>query len=307
MSWLQFKIALDTAEAAAFEAAMVTHGAAAVTFESQADEVVLEPAPGTIPMWQSINLLALFSLDTDISGLNNALRALDSNVHQRLDVAFIADEDWQQRLANHTVRAEFGGRLWVLPKSESMRVDGSLGGVSENANDAGSVLYLEPGLAFGSGSHPTTRMCLEWIASHVQPQQQVLDFGCGSGILAIAAALLGAKVVAVDHDDQALLATRENAEFNGVGQHIEVLSLVQWQDRSANWNSHFDVVVANILAAPIMDLASTFCRHLQPAGDLVLSGILQQQADEVCQAFTGIAFAPKITEEDWVCLTGSSK
>lgn len=299
MNWLQITLALGTQEAAEFETVLQAHGAVAITYESQADEVVLEPKPGEIPLWQHINLVALFSIDTNISGLNEALRVLDAEVHERLDVAFVAEEDWQQRLANHTVSAEFGGRLLLLPKIEAVAQR-----VVAQAEKA--ALYLEPGLAFGSGSHPTTRMCLEWLASHIKADQVVLDFGCGSGILAIGAALLGARVIAVDHDDQAITATRENAQFNGVSEQIQTLTLVDWgRDRSWQASEHFDVVVANILAAPLIDLAPTFSRSLRQGGSLVLAGILDHQASQVMQAYPGVKFGPTVAEDEWVCLAGT--
>ena len=299
MNWLQITLALGTQEAAEFETVLQAHGAVAITYESQADEVVLEPKPGEIPLWQHINLVALFSIDTNISGLNEALRVLDAEVHERLDVAFVAEEDWQQRLANHTVSAEFGGRLLLLPKIEAVAQR-----VVAKAEKA--ALYLEPGLAFGSGSHPTTRMCLEWLASHIKADQIVLDFGCGSGILAIGAALLGARVIAVDHDDQAITATRENAQFNGVSEQIQTLTLVDW-GRDGSWQAseHFDVVVANILAAPLIDLAPTFSRSLRRGGSLVLAGILDHQASQVMQAYPGVKFGPTVAEDEWVCLAGT--
>ena len=298
MNWLQITLALGTQEAAEFETVLQAHGAVALSYESQADEVVLEPKPGEIPLWQHINLVALFSIDTNISGLNEALRVLDAEVHERLDVAFVAEEDWQQRLANHTVSAEFGGRLLLLPKIEAVAQR-----VVAKAEKA--ALYLEPGLAFGSGSHPTTRMCLEWLASHIKADQVVLDFGCGSGILAIGAALLGARVIAVDHDDQAITATRENAQFNGVSEQIQTLTLVDW-GRDGSWQAseHFDVVVANILAAPLIDLAPTFSRSLRRGGSLVLAGILDHQASQVMQAYPGVKFGPTVAEDEWVCLAG---
>ncbi len=299
MNWLQITLALGTQEAAEFETVLQAHGAVAITYESQADELVLEPKPGEIPLWQHINLVALFSIDTNISGLNEALRVLDAEVHERLDVAFVAEEDWKQRLVNHTVSAEFGGRLLLLPKIEAVAQR-----VVANAEKA--ALYLEPGLAFGSGSHPTTRMCLEWLASHIKADQVVLDFGCGSGILAIGAALLGARVIAVDHDDQAITATRENAQFNGVSGQIQTLTLVDWgHDGSRQASEHFDVVVANILAAPLIDLAPTFSRSLRRGGSLVLAGILEHQASQVMQAYPGVKFGPTVAEDEWVCLAGT--
>ena len=305
MNWLQFKLTLATKEAAEFESVLLAHGAVAVTYESQANEVVLEPMPGEIPLWQHINLVALFSPDTSIAGLNEAMRALDPDIHKRLEVAFIANEDWQQRLANHTVRAEFGDRLRLLPKAEA--IEGGANSPATIATDNGkAALYLEPGLAFGSGSHPTTRMCLEWLAHHVAAQQTVLDFGCGSGILAIGAALLGARVIAVDHDRQAILATQENAEFNGVGKHIQTLTLEEWtRNRSSQAPEQFDIVVANILAAPIIELAPTFLRSLRRGGSLVLAGILDHQAADVMKVYPDIAFGPVVAEEEWVCLTGT--
>lgn len=305
MSWLQFTIAVRTNEAAQFEETLVANGAVAITFESQVDEVVLEPAPGEIPLWEHIRLLALFPVAASISGLNDALRELDPNIHKRLDVAFIAEEDWQKRLANHTVRAEFGGRLWLLPKRESARYANPAEVALGNVPADKIALYLEPGLAFGSGSHPTTRMCLEWIASHVLPGQTVLDFGCGSGILAIAAALLGARVIAVDYDDQAVLATRENAEFNQVSDRVETYSLAEFKHSQQRWIGHFDVVVANILAAPIIDLAPTFSQALARPGQLVLSGILDLQAQQVIDGYPEIHFAPITSEAEWVCMTGT--
>ena len=305
MNWLQFKLALATQEAEEFETVLLSYGAVAVTYESQADEVVLEPMPGEIPLWQHINLVALFALDTSVAGLNEALRALDPDIHKRLEVAFVANEDWQQRLANHTVKAEFGDRLRLLPKTEA--IEGAANSAASMATENGkAALYLEPGLAFGSGSHPTTRMCLEWLARHVAAQQTVLDFGCGSGILAIGAALLGARVIAVDHDSQAILATQENAEFNGVGKHIQTLTLEEWgRDWSAKAPEQFDIVVANILAAPIIELAPTFLRSLRRGGSVVLSGILDHQAADVMKAYPDIAFGSVVAEEEWVCLTGT--
>jgi ribosomal protein L11 methyltransferase len=299
VNWLQITLALGTQEAAEFETVLQAHGAVAITYESHADEVVLEPKPGEIPLWQHISLVALFSIDTNISGLNEALRLLDAKVHERLDVAFVAEEDWQQRLVNHTVSAEFGGRLLLLPK-----IDAVAQRVVAKAEKP--ALYLEPGLAFGSGSHPTTRMCLEWLASHIKADQVVLDFGCGSGILAIGAALLGARVIAVDHDDQAITATRENAQFNGVSEQIQTLTLVDWgRDGSRQASEHFDVVVANILAAPLIDLAPTFSRSLRQGGSLVLAGVLDHQASRVMQAYPGINFGPTVAEDEWVCLAGT--
>ena len=304
MSWLQITLPLTSVNVAMSEELLLQAGASAVTLESLADEVVLEPDPGAIPLWSSIRLKALFPLDTDIPALREALMSIDADIHQRLEVDFVGEEDWQLRMLNHAVNAQFGGRLRLQPKS----FEGDAADAASVVGNNQTYLYLEPGLAFGSGSHPTTRMCLEWIASHPKPQQRLMDFGCGSGILAIGAALLGAEVVAVDHDDQAVLATNENAEFNNIAANVETLSLAQWQQlpelERAKFEASFDVLVANILAAPLIGLADEFVGLLAPGGRLVLSGVLAEQADDVMAAYPGIQFETPIIEEQWACLVG---
>ena len=308
MSWLQVTLSLTSVNVAMAEELLIQAGASAVTLESLADEVVLEPDPGAIPLWSSIRLKALFSLDADIPALREILTSIDPDIHQRLEVDFVGEEDWQLRMLNHAVNAQFGGRLWLQPKSFETDTEGEVAQAS-TVESGQTYLYLEPGLAFGSGSHPTTRMCLEWIASHLEPQQRVMDFGCGSGILAIGAALLGAQVVAVDHDDQAVLATNENAEFNNVAASIETLSLAQWQQlpalERAKFQGAFDLLVANILAAPLISLADEFVGLLGPGGRLVLSGVLAEQADDVMAAYPSIQFEAPIIEEQWACLVGA--
>jgi len=302
VSWLQVTLSLTSQKLAMAEELLLQAGASAVTLESLADEVVLEPDPGAVPLWSSIRLKALFPLDTDVPSLRKVLTQIDPNIHQHLEVDFIGEEDWQLRMLNHAVNAQFGGRLWLQPKS----LEGN--GLARLDNDQ-IYLFLEPGLAFGSGSHPTTRMCLEWIASHLKPGQRVMDFGCGSGILAIGAALLGGDVVAVDHDDQAVLATDENAQFNNVGDKIAALSLRQWQQqpksKRAEYLGSFDLLAANILAAPLISLADEFVSLLAPKGHLVLSGVLAEQADEVMAAYPSMQFSEPIIEEQWACLVGA--
>ncbi len=309
MSWLQVSLEVVASEVAGAEAALLCAGAVALTMESEADEVVLEPAPGEVPLWNNIRLLALFPLQTDISVLAQALREFDRDIHKRLDIDFIAAQDWQSRLANHTVSAQFAERLWLLPKSLASREHATE--MPAAAQEPSQVkLFLQPGLAFGSGSHPTTRLCLQWLAETVEvvenAELKVLDFGCGSGILGIAAALLGAKVVAIDHDDQAILATDENAHFNQVDDRVQALTLERWQqDRHQLVGNGFDLLVANILAAPLVDLAPMFTKALRHHGQIALSGILREQAEMVMAAYPSIKFDAPNFEGDWVCLTGT--
>lgn len=279
------------------EALLLGLGAAALTVVSEDDEIILEPGPGELPAWQRCRLFTLFPLDANMGAIREALDARNGGLPEDISVDFVADEDWQRRLSNNTVTALFGDRLWLLPKTRRPE------GPNPSPTTERPTLFLEPGLAFGSGSHPTTRLCLEWLARHIEPDQSVLDFGCGSGVLAIATALLGARAVGVDHDPQALIATRENAAFNGVDDRVKALSLQVWQNQSAATHAvSFDVLVANILAGPIVSMADMFTALVKPGGHLVLSGILAEQAAQVRDAFPSLSFLSTSIEQDWVCL-----
>lgn len=298
MSWLQIELRATPEVLAKVEDVLLECGAVSLTLVSDADEPVLEPAPGETPLWSSVRVQALFDLATDMSVVRATLAAHDL-LNADLLVEFVAQTDWQSATRSHAVNQVFGERLWVLPKDPQTNPAQVKAGVDPTLVQ----LRLDPGLAFGSGAHPTTRLCLSWLAQHVRPGQRVLDFGCGSGILAIAAALLGARVVAVDHDPQAVMATRENAAYNEVEEaQLEVLSLEQW--RSAGYRQCFDVIVANILAGPLQSLATEFEQALVPGGTLVLSGVLAEQADEVMSSYTASEFAVPEVEAGWACLTG---
>ena len=293
MSWLQLELRVAPLSLAASEAVLLEAGAVAITLLSDDDEPVLEPAPGETPLWSSVRVLALLPVDTNMAQLQAQLQQLPQ-IPPVLDVQFIADQNWQAQVNNHAVDQVFAQRLWLLPKNQQ---------VDEALAQRYTLLRLEPGLAFGSGSHPTTRLCLQWLAENVQPGQKVLDFGCGSGVLAIAAALLGAEVVAVDHDPQAILATRENADYNGLDtRQVDVVLAEQWHAQL--YPQNFDVVVANILARPLQDLAVQFESVVLPHGAIVLSGILEAQSAEVAGSYEQTAFAAPRIEAGWVCLAG---
>ena len=289
MSWLQLELSTTSDEVDVLEDLLLAQGAVALTLTSDSDERVLEPLPGETPLWKVIRLLALFELSVDLGSVRAALQNLATD----FDVQFVGRKDWQQYARTFAITQTFGGRLHLRPPL----------GENEKPNDDIATLYLEPGLAFGSGSHPTTRLCLGWLANNVQPHQRVLDFGCGSGVLAIAAALLGGQVVGVDHDEQAVIATRDNAAANGLSKStLEVFDLGGWHERT-NHNK-YDVVVANILAEPLKVLAEEFQRVILPGGSIVLSGILNEQANEVMAAYERVVFESPVQEGDWVCLQG---
>lgn len=289
MSWLQLELSTTSDEVDALEGLLLAQGAVALTLQSDSDERVLEPLPGETPLWKVIRLLALFELSVDLGSVRAALQNLATD----FDVQFVGRKDWQQYARTFAITQTFGGRLHLRPPLAE----------NEKPNDDIATLYLEPGLAFGSGSHPTTRLCLGWLANNVQPHQRVLDFGCGSGVLAIAAALLGGQVHGVDHDMQAVIATRNNATANGLSKStLEVFDLGGWHEH-INHNK-YDVVVANILAEPLKALAEEFQRVIHPGGSIVLSGILKEQASEVMAAYERVVFESPVQEGDWVCLQG---
>ena len=295
MSWLQIQLRATPASLCRIEDVLDECGAVSITLLSDAAEPVLEPDPGETPMWSSVRVQALFPLDMDMARLRTALSELDPDVAFETDVQFVDSADWQDAFRNFTVNQIFADRLWLLPKNAAH--DEAAPGVVK--------LFLEPGLAFGSGSHPTTRLCLEWLARNVAPGQKVLDFGCGSGVLGIAAALLGAEVVAVDHDAQAILATRENAAYNGLSEaQLSVYPADSWQ--AAQYERRFDVVIANILASPLQSLAPEFERLAAPGGAIVLSGVLPEQAAAVMSSYTQTQFQVPVIDAGWARLSGET-
>jgi len=253
---------------------------------------IVEPAVGATPLWQRCELQALFDVDVDFREVRQRLQTAHLQ-HTNLNVDFLDDADWLNRWRQYAVEFQFGGRLWIAPRDSEL--SGEL------------VLRLDPGLAFGTGSHPTTRLCLDWLARAALEKRRLLDFGCGSGILALAARLLGCEVVyAIDHDPQALLATQENAAYNRLA---DARLIVGAQDVVADV-APFDVVVANILANPLIGLAGEIAGMLVPGGKLVLSGILHAQIAQVQAAYPNMDFELPALEADaqgaqWVRLVAT--
>lgn len=292
MAW--FRLRVDVAEAAshAAETLLESLGAVAVTVMDAGDTPVLEPDPGTTPRWQRCRVEALFALPVDFETLRREVLAAELPDAQ-LSADFLDDADWLNRWRQYAAEYCFADRLWLAPKDAPL---------PEGAEET-SVLRLDPGLAFGSGSHPTTRLCLDWLATELPRlvaapggnRLRLLDFGCGSGVLALAALKLGASaVVAVDHDPQALLASKDNAAYNG----LDAADLrIGGADILAD-EPPFAVVVANILAAPLIELAPRLVELLQPGGSLVLSGMLDDQTDRVGQAYPELDILSTTLQED---------
>jgi ribosomal protein L11 methyltransferase len=270
MTWLEVSIRVNEATAAAAEAAMERLGALAVTLEDAADDPVLEPSPGSTPLWPTVQVRGLFEPDAGRKRIVEVLQTVAGSQRPGLiEWREIGERDWARAWMDRFRPMRFGRRLWVVPAG--MQIPAAADNVE---------VRLDPGLAFGTGTHPTTALCLEWLDGHGVQNCRVVDYGCGSGILGIAAARLGAAaVVCVDNDPQALEATAVNAARNGVADRL----VCRAPERFAE--SESDVVLANILAGPLVELAPLLTGCLKPGGHLVLSGLLEEQAEDVVAAY----------------------
>lgn len=292
MAWLELKIALGTLDAQKVEEALVEAGAVSVTLEDAGDEPLYEPDPLKPPLWSDTRLTALFAADADMDGVQAFLLAtlgLPRLPAHRVEP--LEDRDWAREWLKDFKPMRFGRRLWVCPTTYTPPEPSAVN------------LLLDPGLAFGTGTHATTALCLEWLDGATLTGLDVIDYGCGSGILAIAAARLGAKRVwAVDNDPQALQATRDNAARNGVEALIDVSAPESLPAEKA------DVLLANILAGPLMQLAPRLAALVKSGGALVLSGILKSQEAELRAAYEPHFEAFVVAKrEDWLRITAVRK
>jgi ribosomal protein L11 methyltransferase len=287
MPVLQLTVELGSSDPTPVEDALTGLGAVSVTLQDAADNPVLEPAPGETPLWPTVRLRALFHTGIDRVALRASLAAvLPSSV--TLHFEQLDDRPWEREWLRDFRPMRFGRRLWVCPAGQP-------------AGDPAAVrVDLDPGLAFGTGTHATTALCLEWLDGRALAGRRLVDYGCGSGILAIAALKLGAaEAVAFDIDPQALLATRENAERNGVVDRLRLAAEVPTEPGCC------DLLVANILAGPLAELAGHFALLLKPNGDLALSGLLQDQADRVAAAYRPwFMIGATATRDGWALLSG---
>jgi ribosomal protein L11 methyltransferase len=287
-SFLELSFDLGTLDAEAAESACFECGAASVTFSDKRDDPVLEPAPGEFRLWPATRLQALFDGESNAVDTSRTLAGMLGIPVDGIAARQIADRAWEREWLKDFHAMRFGDRLWVAPHHESFSVPGAV------------VVRLDPGLAFGTGTHPTTALCLEWLERNVTPGMRMIDYGCGSGILAVAAVKLGASEAhCFDIDPQALLATRENAAVNGVAEHVCVYEAAAQLPRAV------DLVVANILSGPLCELAPGFAGLVRPGGALVLAGLMEHQAPEVTQAQDAwFDMRPFAKRDDWVGLSG---
>mgnify|MGYP001826232255 FL=1 len=291
MPWLQLSIDIDGDDVERLTEFFNAAGALSVTTLDAGDEPLLEPAPGETPLWRRVRVSALLAADTDIAQLQASLASAFPDLAQEISTERIDDRDWSETWRDSFSAMRFGERLWIVPSGEAC------------PDPEAVVIHLDPGLAFGTGTHATTALCLEWLDAHAPAGKTVIDYGCGSGILAIAAHKLGAaSVQAVDIDPQALQATRDNAVRNGIDTGLGV-SLP-----SALAGTPVDLVVANILANPLIELSNVLCALLVSGGQIVMTGILAEQAGEVMSAYReAIDFADPVERDEWVLLSGRKR
>lgn len=293
MSFLQIKIQTTELYVETISTLLNLLGAKAVTFQDAADEPVLEPALNTTPIWQHTFVIGLFEPQINAAKIETFLRTqLDNDAIISFEHAIVAAQNWERAWLKDFHPVRFGKNLWVCPSVET-------------PPDPNAVnIILDPGLAFGTGTHPTTALCLEWLDAHPPKNELVVDYGCGSGILAIAALKLGAKEVwAVDHDEQALDATLLNAQRNSIEETNLHTTLPEHM-----LTLEADTLLANILANPLITLAHYLEILVKPGGNIVLSGILETQAEEVSNAYAAwFNMQSPVALDGWVRLTGIKK
>ncbi len=291
--FLQIHLTLGDLDPDRAEQACVAAGAVAVTLSDAGDSPILEPAPGATPLWPSVALSALYDVRTDPQALAATLRAELERPSLTVSSEVLDDRPWEREWLKDFRPMCFGRRLWICPGGQPPPADRAAG-------PDPVIIWLDPGLAFGTGTHPTTALCLEWLDAADLTGNRVLDVGCGSGVLAIAALRLGASsAVALDIDPQALIATRENAARNGLSGRLEA------RPAAAAWGDAYEVVVANILAEPLVELAPRLAAVIRPGGRIMLSGLLSAQEPAVAGAYMPwFDVEPPREREGWVGLIG---
>ena len=287
MSWLQIRLIGNRQQVPLLEAALENLGALAISLSDAGDDPQFEPPPGATPLWEQVQISALLEKETQAQA-EHFIATLGAKLGIVPKLEILPDQAWERLWLRDLKPMQFGKRLWVCPQ-----------GQRPEASDAVSVI-LDPGLAFGTGHHPTTALCLRWLESQALSGKRLIDYGCGSGILAIAALKLGAaQAVAVDLDPQALEATAANAARNAVRERIQIYAPDQAPEKAA------DHLVANILAGPLIALAPRLAALVCTGGQIALSGILEEQAEAVAEAYAPWVRWGKVEQAgEWVLLQG---
>jgi ribosomal protein L11 methyltransferase len=288
MAWQQLKINVESHDAEAVGDLLSENDAQAVTFVDAKDTPMYEPKPGEVLLWPDTQVIGLFDADNDLQNLIGLVRkSFNDEIEIVLDQ--LEDKDWEREWMDTFHPMRFGERVWICPSWCDVPEPSAVN------------ILLDPGLAFGTGTHPTTSLCLKWLDASDMKNKIVVDFGCGSGILAIASLKLGAKkVIAIDIDPQALLATKENALRNGVEKNLEVYLPEDQPTLEA------DIVLANILAAPLKELCDVISDYCKVGGKLLMSGILEEQSDSVEAHYNAqFTFDSPIIDGEWARLSAT--
>lgn len=292
MPWLQLILESDSAQADTLSDYLGRLGASAVTLQDGADQPLYEPPPGETPLWSTTRVVGLYAAETDTEALIKQLTALlETESLPPWRISPLEDKDWEREWMDNFHPMRFGQRLWICPSW------------TPPPDPEAINILLDPGLAFGTGTHSTTALCLEWLDKYGAEHDEVIDYGCGSGILAVAAAKLGAKHVwAVDNDPQALIATRDNAAKNAVTGIIDAVTPESLP------RTNTPLLIANILAQPLINLSDTITKYVIPGGHIVLSGILVQQAQQVSDCYQAwFDMEPWIVKNEWTQLVGKKR
>jgi ribosomal protein L11 methyltransferase len=291
MAWIQINTVVPEALAEVLSDALINSGAVSVTFEDAKDEPIFEPPLGETPIWPNTKVIGLFDAETDAKAvIQNLVSTLPELNAEEFKVEALEDKDWVRAWMDQFKPMPFGEKLWIVPSWH------------EPPESDAINLKLDPGMAFGTGTHPTTALCLTWLDQNPPKDKEVVDYGCGSGILALAAEKLGAKSVkGTDIDPQAITASEQNAERNEA--HIEFKLVKEFQSEPV------DLVLANILAGPLKELAPVFQSLVKPGGTLVLSGLLTSQAEELQTHYQAFGFDLDTFEqqEEWGLLAGKKR
>ena len=284
---IEFNIAKD--DLAETEKILESYQPLSISMQGFGEEKIYEPLPGEMPIWEKIRVKAMYQNIKNLSELENEIiNKTNIKIFNNKVIKAIGEKDWQEEWVQSSKPMRFGEKLWIYPDHLIDNLEGKV------------CVNLNPGLAFGTGSHPTTRLCLEWLEKSNLDQKSVLDYGCGSGILGISAIKLGAKsVTAIDLDPQAVIASKNNAEKNHVQQEIKIT------DNNKKIEKNFNIIVANILAKPLIELAPYFYKKLNKEGAICLSGILEGQINIIKDAYLKYFNLSEIKIKDgWVMMSG---
>ena len=288
-SWQQVHITIPKEQLQEVEDFLLSIGALSTTYKDAGDNPVLEPLPGETPLWPELIVTALFDQKKNINTVMNILARHYPELAAEKEE--LEDQDWERSWMQDYQPMPFGKRLWVVP-------------TNMEAPDKNAInLRLDPGLAFGTGTHPTTSLCLQWLDQHDVSDHSVLDYGCGSGILAIAALLLNAAMAdGVDIDPQAITASNDNAKNNNVSEQLSVYLPEDYQAKQ------YDIVLANILSGPLAELAPNLSAYTKAGGSIVLSGILNEQAEGVQKVYQQwFDMNDIIINDGWAMLSGRKR